>query len=108
MPERRREPRFESDLSVIIWGVDANGMPFAQNVFARNISSRGALLSGFEQEVRCGDLVMIQYRDKQARFRVVWTRASGDEAKTRIAVQRLESDPCPWSQLLDREALAAT
>ena len=44
--DRRREPRVESNLEVLIWGTDAQGLPFAQTALARNISGEGTLLSG--------------------------------------------------------------
>jgi len=104
--DRRREPRVESNIPVLIWGIDARGLPFAQSALARNISSRGALLLGIEQPLRCGDLIAIQYGKKHARFRLVWTRDSGDGEKVRAAVQRLETEECPWKDELQLVASA--
>jgi hypothetical protein len=98
--DRRREPRVESNLRVLIWGIDAQGLPFAQSALARNISGHGALLSGIEQVLRCEDLIVIQYGKKRARFRVVWTRNSDNGEKVRAAVQRLEAEQCPWEEEL--------
>jgi hypothetical protein len=98
--DRRREPRVESNLPVLIWGIDARGLPFAQKALARNISGQGALLSGIEQLLRCGDLMVVQYGKKRARFRVVWTRDSANGEKVRAAVQRLEAEECPWKEEL--------
>ncbi|HXY15254.1 MAG TPA: hypothetical protein VEI26_12200 [Terriglobales bacterium] len=102
--DRRREPRTEPDLAVIIWGIDSQGLPFAQTALARNISGQGALLSGLTQLLRCGDLIAIQYRKSRARFRVVWTRDTANGDKIRAAVQRLESDECPWKDALQLRA----
>jgi hypothetical protein len=102
--ERRREPRVESSLPVLIWGIDAYGLPFAQRALARNISGQGALVSGVEQLLRCGDLMVIQYQKKRARFRVVWTRDSKNGEKIRAAVQRLETEECPWKEELQLTA----
>jgi hypothetical protein len=98
--DRRREPRVEPNLRVLIWGIDAQGLPFAQSALARNISRQGALLSGIEQVLRCEDLIVIQYGKKRARFRVVWTRNSDNGEKVRAAVQRLEAEQCPWEEEL--------
>jgi PilZ domain len=92
--DRRREPRVESSLEILIWGSDAQGMPFAQTALARNISRQGALLSGLKQALRCGDLIVVQYRKVRARFRVVWTRSNGENIQA--AVQKLEGQDCPW------------
>jgi len=94
--DRRREPRVESDLEVLIWGIDAEGLPFTQTALARNISVQGALLSEVKQALRCGDPIVVQYGKERARFRVVWTRDSGNGEKIRAAVQKLEGEECPW------------
>lgn len=104
--ERRREPRVESDLEILVWGIDARGMPFAQTALARNISRQGALLSGLRQVLRCGDLVAVQYRKERARFRVVWTRSNGDT--TQAAVQKLEHQQCPWPNELQTASRGAS
>jgi hypothetical protein len=96
MLDRRREPRLGSRLTVLIWGMDAEGRRFSQTAFARNISQSGALLTGIHWQLRPGDLLAIQHREIRARFRVVWARASGTEEKTLAAVQKLESGACPW------------
>lgn len=102
--DRRREPRVESNLPVLIWGIDAQGLPFTQSALARNISGHGALLSGIEQLLRCGDLIVVQYGKKRARFRVVWTRDSANGEKVRAAVQRLEAEKCPWEDELQLDS----
>jgi len=98
--DRRREPRAESNLAVLVWGTDAQGLPFAQTALARNISGQGALLSGINQTLRYGDLIIVQYRKLRARFRVVWTRNTSNGDKTLAAVQKLGSDRCPWKDEL--------
>ena len=97
MIERRQESRARSNIAVRISGRDASGKPFAQSVVASSISSGGALLSGMEQQVRPGDLVLVEYGERRARFRIVWVRESESERKTQAAVQRLENEQCPWA-----------
>ncbi len=96
MVERRQESRSQSDLAVRISGRDASGKPFAQSAVASSISSAGALLSGMDWQVRTGDLVWVEYQERQARFRIVWVRDSGSGQKTQAAVQRLANEECPW------------
>jgi len=74
----------------------------------RNISGHGALLWGIEQLLRCGDLIVVQYGKKRARFRVAWTRDSANGEKVRAAVQRLESEECPWEEELQAVAPVST
>jgi len=94
--ERRREPRMESYLPVVIWGIDAEGLPFSQSALARNISGSGALLCGVERVLRCGDMIRVQYKTNRARYRVIWSRDSDNGEKVRAAVERFKADPCPW------------
>jgi hypothetical protein len=98
--DRRREPRAESNLAVLVWGTDAQGLPFAQTALARNISGQGALLAGINQALRYGDLIIVQHRKVRARFRVVWTRNTENGDKTVAAVHKLEGDRCPWQDEL--------
>ena len=100
MTERRHQPRVLSDLPVHIWGYDEKGSRFVQQIRARNLSESGALLIGIEQELRCGDLVGVQYENRQARFKVVWTRDSESSLKVEAAVQKLRADECPWKRIL--------
>lgn len=94
MTELRREPRSRLELSVRIWGIDATGTSFREDVLARDFSSTGALLTGIECKLRSGDPITIQYRDHYARFRVVWVR------DRRAAVQKMNGQNCPWSEPL--------
>ncbi|SRR5579884_3431319 len=108
MPDdRRREPRKSSELSVLIWGIDADGLPFAQSAVARNISRQGALLSGVCEPLRCGDPIVIQLGKRQARFRVIWSRDSKDAEKILAAVQKLENQQCPWEDQLKSPSRSA-
>lgn len=99
-PERRREPRFESDLGLLVWGVDSQGERFLQEARARDISLSGALLSGLDAELKSGDVVGILYAGKKARFRVVWIRYDVTGDKMQAAVHRVTEDECPWRDLL--------
>jgi hypothetical protein len=97
MVEHRQEQRARRDLAVQVSGRDAKGDAFSQSVNANNISTGGALLSGLSWEVRCGDLVWVEYQGRKARYRIVWVRDSDSGLKSQAAVQRLEKEECPWS-----------
>lgn len=101
--DRRREPRTDADLGLMVWGVDTRGDRFLQEARARNISLSGALLTGLDAELRSGDVIGILYAGKKARFRVVWIRASGTSDKVQAAVHRFATDECPWKELLTEE-----
>jgi len=104
MIDRRHESRTQVDVELLIWGVDTRGERFLQEVRARDVSLRGALLSGLDTEVRPGDVIGILYAGRKARFRVVWVRYDGAGDKMQAAVHRIEADPCPWMDLLVERA----
>jgi len=100
MIERRSEERIPISLPVRVWGLDTGGERFEEEAVARNISGGGALLS-ISRQLRSRDLVIVQYKGNRACFRVVWARASDDSRKNLAAVQRRETDECPWRELLN-------
>jgi hypothetical protein len=105
--ERREEPRIEIDIGLFCWGVETQeGGRFLQEVRARDISLSGALLSGFQSNLKSGDVIGILYLGHEARFRVVWVRYCGDDQKMHAAVRRMQPDPCPWEQLLASPEMA--
>ena len=101
---RRREPRTVVELTLTVWGVDIRGERFAQQAHARDISLSGALLSGVDADLRSGDLIGILCGKKKARYRVVWLRYDGSGDKMLVAVHRVEGDPCPWEDLLEKDS----
>lgn len=102
MIDRRKESRVETSLRIMIWGLDAQGSRFSQAATAGNISLSGALLSGIERELRCGDLIGVQYANRHARFRIVWTRETGNGERIQVAIHRLEAEGCPWVEELQQ------
>jgi hypothetical protein len=106
-PERRREPRTKADLSLTVWGVDANGERFLQKVCARDISLSGALLFGLDTELRSGDVIGVLYDGRKARYRVIWVGHTESPRKVQAAVHRFASDECPWKDQLVEEPVGA-
>lgn len=92
------EPRVTVDLTVRIWGMDADGRPFFQNAQAQNISEHGAKLSGIEHLLKAGDVIGVQVGDKKARCKVIWVIDAGQLQKIQAGVQMLDGQPCPWQQ----------
>ena len=101
--DRRREPRKSVELPLLVWGVDVQGERFLQEAYARDISLSGAMLSGLDADLRSGDVIGILCGKRKARFRVIWVRYDGDGEKMQVAVHRMESDECPWAELLKEE-----
>jgi hypothetical protein len=98
--DRRREPRWAANLQVLVWGVDTQGERFLQDAQASDISLSGALLTGMDADLRSGDVIGILYGKKKARYRVVWIRYDAGGEKMQLAVHRMQTDECPWLELL--------
>src|ERR1700747_3441650 len=96
MVEHRQEQRVQGGFLVQVSGRDSEGNPFAENVIASNISRSGALLSGLSGRIRSEDLLWVEFQHRKARFRIVWVRDSQTVLKTQAAIQRLETEECPW------------
>ena len=104
--DRRHETRSDTELDVVVWGVDTKGDKVLQEARAREVSLSGALLSGLEAELRSGDVLGLIYAGKKARYRVVWVRFGGERHKIQAAVHRIEPDVCPWQELLAEQPVA--
>jgi hypothetical protein len=102
--DRRSEPRTHANFAVTVWGVDTRGERFLQEAQVRDISFNGALLSGIEADLRCGDVIGLLYLSRKARYRVVWVRYDDMGEKIQAAIHRMEADPCPWDELLKADS----
>jgi hypothetical protein len=102
--DRRSETRTALELTLTVWGVDVQGERFVQEAHARDISLSGALLSGIDADLHSGDVIGILCGKKKARYRVVWLRYDGGGDKMLVAVHRMEGDPCPWEDLLEKDS----
>jgi hypothetical protein len=93
-------PRSTLDLTVRVWGMDADNHPFFQSATAQNVSATGACIYGIEHELRVGDVIGVQYQSKKARCKVVWVVDAGGLKKTQVGVQLVAGQVCPWTTQL--------
>jgi hypothetical protein len=102
MPDKR-QPRFNVDLSIRVFGIDADGRPFSQIAHARNISGHGAKLSGVEKRLGLGDIIGMQFGDKKTRCQVIWVADAGPEQKLDVGVKVVEGQPCLWQEEIETQ-----
>jgi PilZ domain len=89
------------DLAVRVWGMAADGRPFTQEVLLRNLNREGAVIAGLFPELSVGEIIGVQYKQRKARCRVVWTdtrHSNNSQAEIRL----LPDQQCPWDDQLDR------
>ena len=101
--DRRREARTPTDLPLRVWGIDTRGERFIEEARACDISLNGAMLCGLRTDLRSGDVVGVLYAGRAARYRIVWVRYDEEGDRMKVAVHRIESDACPWLDLLVAE-----
>jgi hypothetical protein len=85
---------------VRIWGMDASGKAFFQNVQARNLTLEDALLCGLDYTLNIHDVIGVQLEEKKARVRVRDIGEGGVPRKIQIVVQLLEGQTCPWQDAI--------
>jgi hypothetical protein len=108
MIERRREPRIRLSLPVTVSGIDVEGARFVTSVMATGLSRGGALLTGLGVELRCGDMLVVEYEGRSADFRIVWVLDLGPQQGSEVAVHKVSQEPCPWEKTLPGEAALAS
>jgi ribulose bisphosphate carboxylase small subunit len=109
MIERRKEPRVRVSLPVRVSGIDAEGERFtATVVVATSLSRSGALLTGLKTELRCGDMLALEYEGHKADFRIVWFLNHGQRRAAKVAVHKPGPQFCPWEKVLSADPALAT
>ena len=99
---RRSQPRIGSILPVRIWGTDQEGKSFFEHVCTVEISGKGTRLSGVRARLSVGDTIEIQYRNRQARFRITWI-AAATAAGTQVGAECLQPEKELWPIALPGE-----
>jgi hypothetical protein len=103
MEERRREPRVRAEVWVEVSGSDARCENYRERVLATSLSRGGALLTQVHAELRCGDLIGVEFGGRHAYFRIVWVLSSGESQGMQVAIHKLTSQACPWEKMLPAE-----
>jgi hypothetical protein len=101
---KRRDPRIDLALPVLLSGTDISGRPLDQRVTTVNISRRGALLEGIHGELQSGDVLSLARLHKKEQFRVAWVGADGSPAAGQIGVASVDPNTSFWNEVLEATA----
>jgi hypothetical protein len=101
---RRRDPRMELALPVLLTGSDVNGRPLDQRVITVNISRRGALLDGVHGRLKQGGMISLARLRKKEKFRVAWVGEDGTPAEGQIGVEAVDPKTSFWDEVLEAMA----
>src|SRR3984957_20786932 len=93
---RRRQQRFSVKLPEKIWGVYIHARPLPQPASLRTISRRGGTLQGVHAQLKCGDVVDLQYQHAKAQFRIVWLGKYSSAMQGEGRIESLSIDVQIW------------
>lgn len=102
------EPRFNTDLSVRVFGIDTDSRLFSENSQLRNISDHGAKLRGIVIQLRPGDIIGVRFHGQKARCKVAWAINLEPVDRNQGGVRVLEGEPCPWQAEREKQEAIAT
>ncbi len=97
---KRRDPRIDVAVPVLLTGADESGRPLNQRVTTMNISRRGAQLQGVHGRLRPGDRVALTRGRKKEMFRVAWVGAEDSPVDGQIGVSAAEANSNFWDEIL--------
>lgn len=100
---KRREPRQQVRLPVRIFGTDANGRAFSENVFTEDVSRDGARLSGIRAQIKVGEIIGMSCGPNKGRFAVRWIGQGGSDRAGEIGLLNTTQDKTIWSILLPQQ-----
>jgi hypothetical protein len=98
---KRRDPRIDLALPVILSGTDVGGRPLAQKVVTVNISRRGALLEGIHGRLKPGDKILLERLQNREPFRVAWAGEAETPKAGQIGVAAVDPNSTFWSEVLE-------
>lgn len=93
---QRREPRSQVRLPVRIFGTDAAGRIFSENVFTADVSREGARLTGVQAQVKAGEIVGISHGVNKSRFSVQWVGQPGSPQAGELGVHSISPEKDIW------------
>jgi hypothetical protein len=86
---KRRHKRIKMVLPLRVWAKDASNKPFNDLAHTLDITPVGARLGAIRHQLRPGDKLMVQYRQRKLQFRVVWVRALEGTSEFQVGVEAI-------------------
>jgi hypothetical protein len=84
---QRRLDRTRAVLPVRISGNDIAGKSYSELVHTLDVSRSGVRLGAVRRQLAVGNLVVLQYRQHKAEFRVIWIKPLGAGAEQQIGLE---------------------
>jgi len=93
---KRREPRHPIRIPVRIFGTDADGQMFSENVFSFDISQQGARLDGVKTRLKAGEVIGVTQGKNKGRYTIQWVGQPGTEVASQIGLVNVTPDKNIW------------
>jgi hypothetical protein len=74
-------------LPVRISGNDASGESYSELVHTLDVSRTGVRLGAVRRRLEVGSVIVLQYRQHKAEFRVVWTKPLGSGPEQQVGLE---------------------
>jgi PilZ domain len=97
---KRREPRKEVQVPVRIFGTDAQGKIFSENVTTVSVSHSGASLTGVRSQLKIDEILGLTHGANKVHFRVKWLGAPGTPSEGSVGLLNLTPERPLWGFLL--------
>jgi hypothetical protein len=102
---RRREPRKPVEVPVRIFGTDASGKIFSENVTTLDVSQHGAKLRGVRARVKVEEIIGATHGQNKVHFRVKWTGEPGSQNDGKIGLLNLTPEHPFWDFPLPSDSM---
>jgi PilZ domain len=93
---QRREPRKPIEVPVRIFGTDAGGKIFSENVTTLDVSQHGTKLRGVRARVKVEEIIGATYGQNKVHFRVKWAGEAGSPTDGQIGLLNLTPERPFW------------
>jgi len=101
---KRRDPRIDLALPVLLTGTDVSGRPLDQRVMTINIGRHGALLDGIHGMLAQGDIISLARLHKKEQFRVAWVGGEDTPEAGQVGVAAVDPNTSFWDEVLEATA----
>lgn len=88
---KRKHKRLKMVLPLRIWTKCGSEETVFELAHTLDITPRGARLGAIHQELKPGDRVLVQYRQRKIQFRVVWIKPLEGTSEFQVGVEALDS-----------------
>ena len=87
--KNRRANRAKAVLPVRISGTDSSGESYSELVHTLDVTRAGVRLGSVRRLLEVGSLIVLQYRQFRAEFRVVWTKPPGVGVEHQVGLEAI-------------------